>query len=73
MKGILTSNSMKHSLVIFVFLAMGTTIAQAETAFFQYRIEPTTGFYDQCVYESTRGQHIINVRKTDLCPLTIEV
>ena len=42
-------------------------------AFFEYRIVNDSGFYDQCVYSSTQGRHVINIEKTDICPLTIEV
>ena len=42
-------------------------------AFFEYRIVNESGFYDQCVYSSVNGTHVINVRKTSICPVTIEV
>ena len=42
-------------------------------AFFEYRIVNSHGFYDQCVYSSVYGTHVINVQKTELCPVSIEV
>lgn len=42
-------------------------------AFFEYRIVNAEGFYDQCVYSSARGTHVLTVEKTDICPVTIEV
>lgn len=63
---------MKKYLVLFVlvFFAVG---AQAATAFLKERIDGGPGYYDQCVYESVKGRTVINVRKTAICPTSIEV
>jgi hypothetical protein len=61
---------------IAIILALSAVLyagpAHAVTAFFDYRIEDD-GWVHQCVYKSIYGRHVINVRSTELCPLTIEV
>lgn len=64
---------MKTAKIIIVWAALlAAQPAFAVTAYFEYRVN-NAGWVHQCVYKSIYGRHVINVRSTDLCPITIEV
>ena len=66
--------TMRAIILLFLMLASSPAfaVAPAVTAYFEYRVN-NAGWVHQCVYKSIYGRHVINVRSTDLCPITIEV